>query len=154
MSIHQHDENAAQLTLYFRRVIEWVKAVFTNYRAEMKGLDWGLLYNRHKDDEVDPVKLEREISRLMIDDDVTKKRGIYSYVLDGDEKQLNIRAFTPAMKRAAYERQGGICAACGKHFELEQMEGDHVTPWSKGGKTSAENCQMLCADCNRRKSNR
>lgn len=154
MSTHQHDENAAQLTLYFRRVIEWVKAVFPNYRAEMKGLDWGLLYNRHKDDEVDPAKLEREISRLMIDDDVTKKRGIYSYVLDGDEKQLNIRAFTPAMKREAYERQGGICAACGKHFELTEMQGDHVTPWSKGGKTSAENCQMLCADCNRRKSNR
>ena len=154
MSAHQHDENAAQLTLYFRRVIEWVNAIFAEYRAEMKGIEWGLLYNRHKDTEVDPSKLEREISRLMIDDDVTNKRGIYAYVLDGAEKHLNIRAFTPAMRRSAYERQGGICAACGKHFEIKEMEADHITPWSKGGATAADNCQMLCADCNRRKSNR
>lgn len=154
MSAHQHDENAAQLTLYFRRVIEWVQAVFPKYRAVMKGIDWGILYNAHKDDDVDPAKLEREISRLILDDDVKKKSGIYAYVLDGDERHLNLRTFSDAMKLAAYERQGGICAACGKHFELAQMEGDHITPWSKGGKTTADNCQMLCADCNRRKGNR
>ncbi len=154
MSAHQHDETAAQLTLYFRRVIDWVKAVFPNYRPKMKGLDWGLLYNRHKDDDVDPARLEREISRLILDDDVTNKGGIYAYVLDGDERHLNIRAFSDAMKLAAYERQSGICAVCGGHFELEQMEADHIKPWSAGGKTTADNCQMLCKACNRRKSNR
>ena len=87
----------------------------------------------------------------MADEDVTKKRGIYSYVLDGQEKHLNIRAFTANQKREAYERQKGICAVCGKHFELEEMEADHITPWSKGGKTDAANCQMLCLPCNRQK---
>ena len=155
MAAHQHDENAAQLTTYFRRVIDWVKVLFPKYRAKpMKGLDWGILYNAHKDDEVDPAKLETEIKRLLIDDDVTNKGGIYAYVLDGDERHLNIRAFTEAMKIAAYERQTGICAACKKHFEFEQMEGDHITPWSEGGKTTADNCQMLCKSCNRIKSDR
>lgn len=154
MVVHQHDENAAQLTLYFRRVIDWVKAIFPKYRSVMKGIDWGLLYNAHKDDEVDPAHLEREISRLLLDDDVTKKSGIYFYVLDGDERHLNIRAFSDAMKLAAYERQGGICAICGKHFEFNRMEGDHINPWSENGHTTADNCQMLCQDCNRRKSNK
>ena len=75
------------------------------------------------------------------------------YLLDGNEKHLSIRAFSPKMARTAYERQKGICPKCGKHFEIEEMQADHITPWSKGGKTIPENCQMLCADCNRRKSN-
>ena len=83
---------------------------------------------------------------------ITNQKGIYEYLLDGQEKHLNIRAFSPEMARAAYERQKGICPKCGKHFEIEEMHADHITPWSKGGKTTAENCQMLCADCNRRKS--
>ncbi|MBO7153039.1 MAG: HNH endonuclease, partial [Lentisphaeria bacterium] len=89
---------------------------------------------------------------LMADDDVTSKKGIYHYVLTRQEKYLSVRAFDNRMKRAAYERQNGICSKCGKHFEIEQMEADHITPWSAGGKTLAENCQMLCRDCNRRKS--
>ena len=88
----------------------------------------------------------------MMDDDVTNKKGIYTYVLTRSEKHLNIRAFTEAQKRAAYERQNGICANCGKHFELVAMEADHITPWHEGGKTLPENCQMLCKECNRRKS--
>lgn len=88
----------------------------------------------------------------MIDDDVTKKKGIYWYVLTGKEKYLNIRAFTPQMKRQAYENQNGICAVCKEHFELSEMEADHITPWHEGGKTNAENCQMLCKEDNRRKS--
>lgn len=77
---------------------------------------------------------------------------IYSYVLNGKERNLNIRAFSDNQKREAYERQKGICPVCKKHFELEDMEGDHITPWHEGGKTIADNCQMLCAECNRRKS--
>jgi 5-methylcytosine-specific restriction endonuclease McrA len=88
-----------------------------------------------------------------MDDDVTNKKGIYSYVLTRNEKYLSIRAFTDSQKRAAYERQKGICSACKKRFEIDDMQADHITPWSKGGKTTADNCQMLCADCNRRKSN-
>ena len=87
----------------------------------------------------------------MIDDDVSKKSGIYEYLLDGKEKHLSIRAFTDKMKREAYEKQGGICAECGDYFELKEMEADHITPWHDGGKTIADNCQMLCRECNRRK---
>ena len=87
----------------------------------------------------------------MADEDVTAKRGIYSYVLNGQEKYLNIRAFTPNQRREAYERQAGICPVCSNHFELEEMEADHIIPWHAGGKTEALNCKMLCVDDNRRK---
>lgn len=153
MAEHQHDPSAQNLWSYFRTVIEWVQAIFPKYRKEMKGVQWGLLYNEHgKRRDLDPQKLEEEVQCLMADEDITKKSGIYSYLLNGDERQLNIRSFTPNQKREAYERQAGICPNCGGHFELEQMEGDHITPWHDGGKTIVENCQMLCKDCNRRKS--
>lgn len=153
MAAHQHDPNANELWLYFRNVIEWAQVTFPHYRREMKGVDWGGLYNRFGQETYDTKKLEREIQKLMMDDDVTSKKGIYPYVLTRDEKTLNIRAFTMNMKREAYERQRGICVKCGKHFEIGQMEADHITPWSKGGRTEAKNLQMLCRDCNRRKSN-
>lgn len=152
MAENQHKSNANSLWLYFQSVIAWVQATFPIYRREMKGIAWGDLYNQFKDQEFDPKKLESEISRLMEDEDVTNKKGIYSYVLDGKEKHLNIRAFSDNQKRAAYERQNGVCPECGEHFEIEEMEGDHITPWHEGGKTSAENCQMLCKEDNRRKS--
>lgn len=158
MALHQHDENANQLWIYFRRVIEWVQAIFSVKRKEMKGIEWGLLYNQFKDAELDPDKLEQEIKQIMMDDDVTNKKGIYTYVLTRDERHLNIRAFTESMKRQAYERQNGICPFCQAkgnakiHYELREMHADHITPWHLGGKTIAENCQMLCADCNRHKS--
>ena len=151
MSAHQHDPNANELWSYFQAVIAWAQLTFTTYRKEMKGLDWGVLYNRFKDGLYDTAKLEAEIRALMIDDDVTRKKGIYPYVLTRDEKYLSIRQFTEAQRRAAYERQGGICPICKKHFELGEMEADHITPWSKGGKTDAGNCQMLCLEDNRRK---
>ncbi len=81
-----------------------------------------------------------------------KKRGIYASLLDGSERHLSIRAFTDNQKREAYERQKGICPACKEKFELTEMEADHITPWSKGGRTLPENCQMLCKDDNRKKS--
>ncbi|MCL2494600.1 MAG: DUF262 domain-containing protein [Oscillospiraceae bacterium] len=153
MSIHQHDPNANELWTYFRNVIEWVQLTFTNYRKEMKGLDWGALYDKFKGGMYDTAKLEREIQALMMDDDVTNKKGIYPYVLNRNERHLNIRAFTPNQRREAYERQGSICAKCGVDgFAITEMQADHITPWSKGGKTSADNCKMLCEDCNRRKS--
>lgn len=152
MAKHQHKPNANSLWLYFQSVIAWVQATFPKYRKEMKGIPWGDLYNVFKDQEFDPKKLEAEISRLMEDEDVTNKKGIYSYVLDAQEKHLNIRTFSNNQKREAYERQKGICPVCKEHFEIEEMEGDHITPWHEGGRTSAENCQMLCKEDNRRKS--
>lgn len=151
MSAHQHDPNANELWAYFQAVIAWAKLTFTTYRGEMKGLDWGSLYNQYKGGLYDTDKLEGEIKALLIDDDVTRKKGVYQYVLTRDEKYLAIRQFTPAMRRAAYERQGGICPVCKKHYEIEGMEADHITPWSKGGRTNADNCQMLCLEDNRRK---
>jgi len=112
MAEHQHDTNCNELWLYFQTVINWVKVTFAVYRSkEMKGLEWGIFYNKY---------------------------GAGKY--------------DPKMARAAYERQKGICPKCKKHFDIESMQADHITPWSKGGKTIPENCKMLCADCNRRKS--
>mgnify|MGYP000895451321 CR=1 FL=1 len=153
MSIHQHDPNANELWTYFRNVIEWVKLTFTTYRREMRGLDWGRLYDKFKGEMFDTVKLEEEIQRLMMDDDVTNKKGIYPYVLTRNERTLNLRAFSESQKRAAYEKQKGLCAKCGNEYKINEMEADHITPWSKGGKTIPENCQILCLECNRRKSN-
>lgn len=151
MAVHQHDPNANELWLYFQAVVAWVNSTFPNYRALMKGLPWGAFYNQYKDKSWDSAKLEEQIAALIQDDDVTNKKGAYAYVLSGHEKYLNIRAFSLSERLAAYERQHGICPVCGEHFELSEMEADHITPWRDGGRTSAVNCQMLCIEDNRRK---
>ena len=152
MADNQHKPNANELWLYFQAVINWTKAIFPKYRKEMKGVDFGFLYNNHKEKQFDSTKLEVEITELMQDEDVTKKSGIYEYVITRNEKYLNIRAFTDKQKREAYERQKGICVKCKEHFEINEMEADHAKPWHEGGKTTAENCQMLCKQDNRTKS--
>lgn len=154
MGKHQKCPNANELWLYFQSVIAWVTATFPKKRKEMKCVDWGELYNQYKDNPQDSAWLETEVARLMQDSDVTAKKGIYPYLLTGKEKHLNIRAFDDNMKREVYERQLGICPCCGRHYEIEEMHADHITPWSKGGRTIADNCQMLCADCNRKKGNK
>jgi len=153
MSIHQHDPNASALWRYFQDVISWVQATFTVKRKKfMKGVDWGLLYNKYKDALYDTVAVEAEVSRLIADDDVERKSGIYSYILTRDESHLSIRNFSDGIKQKVYEKQDGICKICGKQFDISEMEGDHITPWHDGGKTTEDNCQMLCRDDNRRKS--
>jgi len=152
MAKHQHDANANELWEYFQNVIAWVRKVFTNYRREMSNVQWGELYNKFKEKKLNAKNLEAEIKELMEDEDVTNKKGIYSFVLTRKEKHLNIRAFSQNQKREAYERQKGICVVCKEHFEIEEMEADHITPWHEGGKTSADNCQMLCIEDNRIKS--
>lgn len=152
MSDHQHDKDAEEIWEHFKAVIEWIKTIFIKYRREMKGIEFGQLYDDFKNKRLDANKLETEIATLMEDEDVTNKKGIYTYVLSRDEKHLNIRAFKDSQKREAWERQKGICVKCVKYFELDDMEADHVEPWYKGGKTESKNCQMLCKDCNRRKS--
>lgn len=157
MAKHQHDKNAEELWEYFQEVIAWVRKIFPNYRREMSGVEWGELYNEFKDKKFNTDKLEAEIKELMQDEDVTKKSGIYPYVLTRQEKYLSIRAFTDKMKREAYEKQKGVCPHCKgenkkKKWELEEMEADHIKPWHEGGKTVAGNCQMLCKEHNRTKS--
>lgn len=152
MAKHQHDKKADELWQYFQDVIAWARKTFTNYRKEMNSVQWGELYNQFNGKKLNANKLEVEIAKLMQDEDVTKKSGIYPYVLTRNEKFLNIRAFTDKQKREAYERQKGICIKCQKHFAIEEMESDHITPWHEGGKTIAENCQILCKQDNRTKS--
>lgn len=152
MAKQQHKPNANELWLYFNAVISWVKVTFPKYRKEMKGIAWGELYIIHKDDFIDSASFENKITSLMADEDVTYKKGIYPYILNKAERHLNIRAFSDNMKREAYERQKGICPVCNKHFKIEEMHGDHITPWHAGGKTNPDNCKMLCAYDNRRKS--
>jgi hypothetical protein len=152
MSRHQHDKNAKVLWEYFQAVINWVKSVFPNYRKEMSGVPFGFLYNEYKNKKLDGKKLEREIAKLMEDEDVTNKKGIYIYVLTRKEKFLSIRVFNDKQKREAFERQKAVCPVCKKKFKIEEMEADHIKPWHEGGKTIAENCQMLCKEDNRKKS--
>ncbi|MFA6570851.1 MAG: DUF262 domain-containing protein, partial [Bacteroidota bacterium] len=152
MANHQHKSDAKELWSYFENVIAWIKVVFPYYRKEMNGVGFGFLYNQFKDKKFNKNKLEEEISKLMQDEDVTKKSGIYQYVLTRNEKYLSIRAFTDNHKREAYERQKGICVHCKKKFEFSEMEADHITPWHKGGRTTSNNCQMLCEEDNRRKA--
>lgn len=152
MAKHQGDKNAKELVDYFNAVINWVKETFPNYRKEMKGINWGRLYNIYGEDDLDPDELEARIAELMMDEEVTKRKGIYEYVLGGDEKLLSIRSFPDAIKRRLYERQKGICPICNKHYAFSGMHADHIIPWSKGGKTIEANCQMLCRRCNTDKS--
>lgn len=152
MAEHQHDPSAVTLWNYFCLVISWVQDIFPKYRKEMKGLPWGLFYNEHHERrDLDPKELEERVSELMADEDVQKKAGVYEYLLTGNEKALSIRAFDQRTKREAYERQCHKCAICGEEFEFEQMHGDHIKPWSRGGHTTPDNCQMLCRDCNLKK---
>ncbi len=152
MGVHQHDPDAKALWDYFVNVIDWVEATFPKYRADMKGVAWGDLYNRFGQEPLDSDELESRVLALMQDDEVERKKGIYNYVLTGEERWLSIRQFRNSDKRSAYERQSGVCPVCGETFPFEGMEADHIVPWHKGGKTNPGNCQMLCTKDNRLKS--
>ncbi|MDR2579669.1 MAG: HNH endonuclease [Fibromonadaceae bacterium] len=154
MSANQQEADATELWQYFQAVIAWVRAIFPNYRKEMKGVAWGEFYNKYSKKKNNATVLETQIKKLMSDDDVTKKSGIYPYLLTDDEKYLSIRAFTDSQKRTAYEKQKETCPKCKRNFKIEEMEGDHIKPWSEGGHTLPNNLQMLCKACNRKKGKR
>jgi hypothetical protein len=151
MSVHQHDADAQELWQHYQAVLDWSKRVFPTYRKQMKGLDWGKLYRNHRDDKLNAAELEKRISELFLDDEVDAKKGIYEYLLTGNEKTLNLRTFSEKDKATAFERQKGFCPVCKKTFTFEEMEADHIVPWHKGGKTVLDNCQMLCMPDNRAK---
>lgn len=153
MQKHRGDKNADELWKYFEDVFNWVEATFGKYDKTMKGVKWGLLYNQHKDDMIDAADIQKRIPSLLADREVQKKSGIYEYLLTGDEKVLSLRTFDETDKITMYHRQGGKCNICGKPFDIKDMHGDHVKPWSKGGKTELDNGQMLCTECNLKKSN-
>lgn len=157
MSIHMNDKNALPLWNYFQNVISWIQALFPKYDKNMKGIDWGHYYNlypekNYKGEDYDAVALAEHVRRLQDDDDVQSNKGIYEYLIDGQEKHLNLRQFSDKDKQKKYNEQAGMCPYCGKHFEYEEMEGDHVLPWHSGGKTEYKNLLMLCKHCNRTKS--
>lgn len=158
MANHQHDKNANELWLYYNNVIEWVKITFNTdkyYRKEMCGLAWGKLYNKYNNNPYDCEELEKKVKELMENEEVTDKKGIYEYVLSGEDeslaKKLSKRVFNNSDKRVVYERQNGICAKCGEYHPFEEMNGDHIIPWWRGGKTTIDNLQMVCEKCNKGK---
>lgn len=157
MAIHQHDIDANDLWLYFQTVINWAKMLFPKRKGITDSQEWGILYNQYHEKSYNSNTLETDVQKLLMDDDVTKNAGIIPYVLSDrtkhDEKYLSLRTFTEAQKYRAYEKQGGICPVCGQHFEYEEMQGDHIIPWSQGGRTVDENLQMLCQKCNNDKGN-
>ena len=159
MAKHKSDNDANELWQYFQDVIDWVEKIFEKYNKDMLGLDWCHLYNVYSKNSYNTKTIGEEVEKLHRDEEVGKGAKIYEYVLCKDqdpyaERLLNLRQFDERQKRIAYEKQNGICNKCKKHFEIDEMEGDHIIPWSEGGETIQENCQMLCKSCNRHKSNK
>lgn len=157
MAKHKSDKDADELWQYFQDVIHWVEKIFPNYISDMKGLDWCHLYNLYHTKSYNSSEMASEVKRLHEDEEVQKNKGIYEYLLSKDEdpfagKLLNLRAFSERDKQATYSKQGGLCKICGNPFPYSEMAGDHIKPWSKGGLTVLENCQMVCRDCNSKKS--
>lgn len=153
MATHQHDPNANNLWTYFQNVLNWAITNFEmkKFKKIMKGLDWALYYDTFHDKTLDTVEMAKQISSLLRDSEIQRPNGIIPYVLTGDERHLDLRSFPEDIKLAVWEQQQHHCKLCGKEFDLEFMEGDHIKPWREGGRTVIENCQMLCRDCNRKK---
>jgi len=172
MSAHRHDHTIHELKTYFNSVIDWVSTVFTDVLAEMKGLEWGRLYEAYHGKSYDPRKLSGEVKRLAADPYVTNRKGIFEYLLGGsaDKKLLAVRVFDDKVKQVAYAQQTQAAQAKGESncplcaladsanksriYKFNEMDADHVSAWSKGGESSAQNCQMLCMTHNRAKGNR
>ena len=152
MDEHRQDPTATELVNHFTSTMNWTKATFPEYRKSMKGVAWGRLWNEHgQRQDLIPAELEHDIADLHQNEAVPRKSGIYEYLLTGQERHLQIRAFTDAMRQTAYERQGGVCAITGEHLPIDDMEADHIKPWTKGGKTESDNCQMVSRLANRQK---
>lgn len=157
MALHQHDADANDLWMYFQEVIGWAKRLFPTKRKGITDVqEWGILYNKYNANSYNSNTLETETQNLCMDDEVTKNAGIIPYLLSNrtrsDERSLSLRTFSDSQKMRVYEKQGHKCALCGEEFPIEEMQGDHIIPWSKGGRTVDENLQMLCRKCNNEKA--
>ena len=172
MSRHRFDKDINELKKYFNSVIDWVSSVFTDVESEMRGLEWGRLYEAYHKKAYNPAKVSAEIQKLYADPYVKNRKGIFEYILGGsvDTKLLEVRVFDEATKKAVYTTQTAKakkkgesnCPHCAighdanksKIWSFNEMDADHVSAWSKGGKSDIKNCQMLCKTHNRAKGNR
>lgn len=172
MALHRKDNNIKELKTYFTSVIDWVSTIFTDVESEMRGLEWGRLYETYKKQPYDHNKISKQVKELYADSYVKNRRGVFEYILGGsaDTKLLDIRVFDDATKKSVYAKQKttaekkGIsnCPLCAvsnnanktKIWTLAEMDADHVSAWSKGGATDIKNCEMLCKTHNRAKGNK
>ena len=172
MSAHRFDKNINELKTYFEAVIEWISRTFTDVKPEMCGLDWGSLYEEYHTNPYDPKQINEKVQSLYADEAVKNKKGVFEYILGGckDARLLEIRFFEESTKKTAYAKQTEAatkkdlsnCPLCAigednnkkRIWKYTEMDADHVTAWSKGGKTDAKNCQMLCKTHNRAKGNK
>lgn len=172
MSLHRHDDNINELKTYFNSVLDWVSSVFINVESEMKGLEWGRLYEIYHNTAYNPQEVKELVEKLYSDYYVKNKKGIFEYILGGceDKKLLEIRIFDEPTKQSKYRLQTmeanaqGVsnCPLCAlatdnnknRIWKLTEMDADHVTAWSNGGSTDITNCQMLCKTHNRAKGNK
>lgn len=172
MSRHRKDKNITELKAYFNSVIDWVSSVFMDVESEMRGLEWGRLYEAYHKTAYNPTRVSKEVQKLYGDPYVKNRKGIFEYILGGsaDTKLLDVRVFDDATKKTVYATQTAKAQAGGKSncplcalghdanktkiWKLPEMDADHVAAWSKGGGTNIKNCQMLCKTHNRAKGNR
>lgn len=172
MSRHRRDTDITETKTYFDTVIDWVSGIFTDVEGEMRGLEWGRLYETYHGNAYDPKRVSADVKALYGDPYVKNRKGIFEYILGGkrDPKLLDVRVFDEATKRSVYaeqtkeaEKNGtSNCPLCAvghdanreKVWKIGEMDADHVAAWSRGGATSAKNCQMLCKTHNRAKGNR
>lgn len=172
MSRHRYEKNINELNTYFNTVIDWISCVFIDVESEMRGLEWGKLYELYHSKSYDPKKVAEEVRTLYGDPYIKKRKGVFEYILGGslDTRLLEVRVFDEATKKSIYSKQTdeaekkgkSNCPLCSlghdsnksKIWKLNEMDADHVTAWSKGGATDIKNCQMLCRTHNRAKGNK
>jgi hypothetical protein len=172
MSLHRFDSNINELKAYFNSVIDWVSTVFIDVESEMRGLEWGRLFETYKNQPYSPQVVSKQVRTLYADPYVKSRKGVFEYILGGstDTKLLDVRVFDDATKKSVYAKQKaeaenqGIsnCPLCAvgnnvnknKIWSLTDMDADHVSAWSKGGATDIKNCEMLCKTHNRAKGNK
>lgn len=172
MNTHRYDNSIAEVETYFNTVLDWISSVFSSVESEMRGLEWGRLYETYHKTPYNPTDVNEKVQELYADPYVKNRKGIFEYILGGckETKLLEVRVFDEATKKIVYKRQTAVaksegvsnCPLCAighensrtKLWDIKDMDADHVTAWSRGGATNIANCQMLCKLHNRAKGNR